>query len=81
MAPDCDAPYPERMATYRFELQANSNPSADSSAAPQVFECENNRAAIAKAEILAKKLKPGHVAKLIGADGAILWMGAPEERR
>ncbi len=66
------------MVTYRFELQANANPSADSTAAPQLFECETKGEAIAKAEVLTKKLKRGMTAKLVGPDGAILWMGASD---
>ncbi len=69
------------MVTYSFEIQANSKPSTAPSTAPQLLECETQGAAIAQAELLAKKLRPGHVAKLIGPDGSILWMGAPDERR
>ena len=81
MASTCEAPYRQRMLTYSFEIQANSKPSAASSIAPRLLECATQGAAIAQAELLAKTLRPGHVAKLTGPDGAILWMGAPDERR
>jgi len=68
------------MPTYRFEIQLESTPSAPPPEAPYVFESNNNAAATAVAEALAKQLRLGLIGKLIGPDGSILWMGAPDRR-